>query len=147
MLSTMLSTTDTTGSTPLFLCKSAVMCDLLLSAGADINFQNKDGSTPLMKSSLFGRIDVVCRLLEGNAKLDLCDNRGRNVHELCKQRLQRKQLKNKNNRLHATIILLQDHVSNGKRRSNETLVKEESSISAVSGVGVGGSTGCRCAIS
>ena len=62
-LLTMLSTSDRTGSTPLFLCKSAVMCDLLLNAGANPNHRSKGGLTPLHRSSLFARVDVVCRLI------------------------------------------------------------------------------------
>jgi hypothetical protein len=99
---------DKTGSTPLFLCKTAVMTDLLLAAGADIDVRNKDGLTALHKSALFARVDVVCRLLEGNARMDVCDNRGRNAWELCQQRLLKMKHKN-NSRLQATMILLEDH--------------------------------------
>ena len=135
----MLFTTDKTGSTPLFLCKSAIMADILLSAGADINARNNDGLTPLHKSALFGRIDVVCRLLEGNARVDILDERGRSAYDICKQRFLMKRKKGSSCRLKATMILLENHdVKNIKRK--ETLNNRNNYGSYRSG-------GCRCLIS
>ena len=132
---------DKTGSTPLFLCKTAVMTDLLLAAGADIDIRNKDGLTALHKSALFARVDVVCRLLEGHARTDLCDNRGRNAWELCQQRLLKMKHKN-NSRLQATMILLEDHAQNsggGGRRGGSGSGQRSNNRN-------GHRSGCRCVV-
>ena len=107
----MLSATDATGATPLFLCKSAVMTDLLLTAGSEPNHQNNVGLTALHRSALFARVDVVCRLLEGGARADVCDGRGRSPLEVCKLRLLKPQHKS-NRRLKAVVYLLQEQEKN-----------------------------------
>lgn len=58
------------GSSPLItaaLFDKREAVNLLLDAGADINFQNNDGSTALISAAFFGRPEIVQLLLEKNA--------------------------------------------------------------------------------
>ena len=116
----MLSDVDATGSTPLFFCKSAVMCDLLLSAGADPNHRSKGALTPLHRASLFARVDVVCRLLEGGARGDMLDDRGRSALDASKERWQKTRHKN-NRRLKAVIMLLESDEEERRNGGNSNL--------------------------
>ena len=115
----LLSATDATGATPLFLCKSAVMTDLLLTAGSNPNHQNNVGLTALHRSALFARVDVVCRLLEGGARADACDDRGRSALDVCQLRLLKPQHKT-NRRLRAVVYLLQASNGEGEKKGDES---------------------------
>lgn len=115
----LLSATDATGATPLFLCKSAVMTDLLLTAGSNPNHQNNVGLTALHRSALFARVDVVCRLLEGGARADACDDRGRSALDVVDSRLEKPQHKT-NRRLRAVAYLLQASNGEGEKKGDES---------------------------
>ncbi len=51
--------------------KEMPVVDALLAAGADYNFQAKNGETPLIGAASLGAEDVGLRLLEAGARLDL----------------------------------------------------------------------------
>ena len=53
----------------------------LLGAGADINKQNNDGVTPLMRAANWGHIEVVRELLKRGAKKDLKDKDGETAYD------------------------------------------------------------------
>ena len=50
--------------------------ELLLNRGADVDFQNRDGRTPLMEAALWGRYENVKRLLRHGADKNLQDSDG-----------------------------------------------------------------------
>ncbi len=83
----MLNERDCTGSTPLFLCKTAECCRMLINAGAHVDIKNKDGLTALHKSALFGRLDVVCCLLQAGCDKYACDHKGRSPLDAVSDRL------------------------------------------------------------
>ena len=52
------------------------MASLLLQAGSDVNFQNKQGQTALMRAVQFEKIEMIKYLILKGARLDLKDNNG-----------------------------------------------------------------------
>ena len=54
----------------------------LLGAGADINKQKNNGSTPLMIAAMNGKIEVVRELLKRGAKKDLKNKYGKTAYKL-----------------------------------------------------------------
>ena len=54
----------------------------LLGAGADINKQDNDGWTPLMRAAWCGKIEVVRELLKRGAKKELKTDDGNNAYDL-----------------------------------------------------------------
>ncbi|MCO6490546.1 MAG: ankyrin repeat domain-containing protein [Phaeodactylibacter sp.] len=66
-------------STPLITAAFAGNADaarLLIEAGADINYQNDDGSTALHTAAVFGKTDVAKLLIDAGAKLDVPNKEG-----------------------------------------------------------------------
>jgi len=49
----------------------------LIHRGADVNYKDKDGNTPLMIASFVGRLDVVQLLLDSGADMDMKNNDGK----------------------------------------------------------------------
>lgn len=64
--------------TPLFeaLGEQSDKLDILLSAGADVNAQNRFGSTPVMVAAGRGRFDIVYKLLDHGADYQIKNNSG-----------------------------------------------------------------------
>ena len=60
---------------------------LLLMRGADVNAQDKNGATPLMKAALDGAGDIVRLLLEKGANVNLRDNKKQTVPEAVTTRI------------------------------------------------------------
>ncbi|RJG36510.1 ankyrin repeat domain-containing protein [Motilimonas pumila] len=54
----------------------------LIAAGANIDFQDSDGATPIMQAIVEGHEDVVLFLIQQGAALELTDNDGCDVFEL-----------------------------------------------------------------
>jgi len=50
---------------------------LLIESGADINFQNREGTTPLMRAAKWFGPESVKQLIDSGADLDIRDNKGR----------------------------------------------------------------------
>ena len=48
----------------------------LISKGANVNVQHKDGATPLHTAAFFGETEIVELLLENNAKINTQNNKG-----------------------------------------------------------------------
>jgi len=72
-------TEPTAGSTPLIsasLFGNTDVANMLISAGADINYQNNDGSTALHTAAFFCREDIVILLLENGADRNIVNNSG-----------------------------------------------------------------------
>ena len=58
-----------------------------IKAGADVNYQNGDGRTALMRASKRDRKDVVQVLLDNGADVNITDNKGENsFDDSCKKR-------------------------------------------------------------
>ena len=54
----------------------------LLGAGADINKQTNEGSTPLMLAANYGKIEIVGELLKRGAKKELKNKNGKTAYDL-----------------------------------------------------------------
>lgn len=52
------------------------LASLLISAGAQVNYQDKEGVTPLIHAAYSGDLEIVKKLIEYNADLNLSDNEG-----------------------------------------------------------------------
>ena len=52
----------------------AMIVQLLINAGSDVNRVNQDGWTPLVCASLFGHLDVVKLLVEASANTEFTYN-------------------------------------------------------------------------
>lgn len=73
------------GSSPLIsacVFGKTEMAQLLINAGADINFQNNDGSTPLHSAAFFCRSDIVKMLLSKSANKTIKNKYGQTAYEL-----------------------------------------------------------------
>ncbi|KAK6950255.1 hypothetical protein Daesc_008581 [Daldinia eschscholtzii] len=70
----LLNIEDQFGMTALHYCTSAANTNLLLSKGADVNYTNKYGITPLHWACYRGNIDIVRCLLERKPLLNLKNN-------------------------------------------------------------------------
>lgn len=58
-----------------------------IKAGADVNYQNGDGRTALMRASKRDRKDVVQVLLDNGADVNISDNKRENsFNDSCKKR-------------------------------------------------------------
>lgn len=53
------------------------IADLLIAAGADINFKDKDGQTDLMTAAVEGRVALVKALIAAGANVNIQNNKGR----------------------------------------------------------------------
>jgi len=72
------------GSSPLItaaIFDKKDMAELLLDAGADINFQNNDGSTALISAAFFGRPEIVQLLLERGADKSIKNKYGATAYD------------------------------------------------------------------
>ena len=72
------------GSSPLIiacLLGKTETAELLIHAGADINFRNNDGSTPLITAAFFCRPDIVKLLLAKGADKTIKNNYGQTAYE------------------------------------------------------------------
>ncbi len=72
------------GSSPLITAAvfgKPEMAEILLDAGADINFQNNDGSTALISAAFFGRPEIVQLLLERGADKSIKNKYGTTAYE------------------------------------------------------------------
>lgn len=84
---------------------------LLLECGADVNIQDKDGSTALMAACEHGYIDIVRALLDNSScDPDIKDNDGENAFDIAK-----------NKKRNDIIVLLYAHSS--KLRSHHPAVQ------------------------
>ena len=54
---------------------------LLLAAGANVDKQDNDGETPLMRAVIWGNIEVVKELLKAGANKKLKDNDGDTAYD------------------------------------------------------------------
>ena len=72
------------GSSPLIsaaLFDKKEIVEILIHAGADINFKNNDGSTPLQTAAFFCRTEIVKFLLEKGADKTIRNNMGVTAYE------------------------------------------------------------------
>lgn len=72
------------GSSPLISAAvfgKSKMAEVLLEAGADINFQNNEGSTALHTAAFFCRPDIVMLLLENNADKTITNKYGGTAYD------------------------------------------------------------------
>jgi ankyrin repeat protein len=80
------------GWTPIWY---AVLCDTnpnmidiiasLSKAGADVNFKNKDGNTPLIYAAYFGHVRQISALIKAGADLNLKDRDGKTALEIAQE--------------------------------------------------------------
>ncbi|QDS78193.1 hypothetical protein FKW77_005622 [Venturia effusa] len=78
---------DEDGNSALMLAareKFSLIVERLLDWGAEVDFQNTQGRTPLMEAALWGRHDNVQKLLEHDADKDLRDIDGRKAVDLAR---------------------------------------------------------------
>ncbi len=68
--------TGSSAHAPIGESKNAKIALLLIDFGADVNFTNKDNSTPLHRIALFGKTDVAEVLISHGAKINAQDNFG-----------------------------------------------------------------------
>jgi ankyrin repeat protein len=76
--------------TPLFdiLLKGKVdynLAQFFIDSGADVNWQNKFGNTPLYYAIRNQQIDVINFLIKNNANLDIKNNEGKNVYNFARK--------------------------------------------------------------
>ncbi|WP_436831448.1 ankyrin repeat domain-containing protein [Parapedobacter sp. DT-150] len=72
------------GSSPLItavIFDKAVMAELLIAAGADLNFRNNEGSTPLISAAFFGRPEIVRILLDKGADKTIKNKYGATAYD------------------------------------------------------------------
>lgn len=72
------------GSSPLItaaLFDKQEMANLLIEAGADLNFQNNEGSTALITAAFFGRLEIVSMLLDQGADKSIKNKYGATAYE------------------------------------------------------------------
>ena len=77
------------GKTPLFEAvgpSNKNKLNILLNAGANINFQMINGNTPMMVAAGLGQFDVVLKLLNQGADYTLKNNNGRNLMDIIEWR-------------------------------------------------------------
>lgn len=58
------------------------VAELLINAGADLNYKNNDGSTALHTAAFFGHENMVKLLLKNNADITIKNNVGKTAYEL-----------------------------------------------------------------
>jgi len=68
--------TGSSAHAPIGESKNAKIAMLLIGFGADVNFTNKDNSTPLHRTAPFGKTDVAEVLISHGAKINAQDNFG-----------------------------------------------------------------------
>ncbi|SEL54025.1 ankyrin repeat domain-containing protein [Parapedobacter koreensis] len=72
------------GSSPLITAAifgKPAMAELLITAGADLNFQNNEGSTPLISAAFFGRAEIVRMLLDSGADKTIKNKYGATAYD------------------------------------------------------------------
>lgn len=57
------------------------MANILIEAGADLDFQNNDGSTALISAAFFGRVEIVRLLLDAGADKTIKNKSGATAYE------------------------------------------------------------------
>lgn len=74
--------TDHLGNSPMHVANSPEVYQLLIDAGADINAQENEGWTPLMKAAMYGNRDQVEWLIANGADVRIRDDRDRTVADV-----------------------------------------------------------------
>ena len=77
------------GSSPLItacLFGNEQMAEMLIDAGADLNFKNNDGSTPLITAAFFCHPDIVKMLLNKKADKTIKNKYGQTAYEAVAQK-------------------------------------------------------------
>jgi hypothetical protein len=72
-------------STPLITAAAfgkTTAAKILIAGGADLNYQNVDGSTALHTAAFFGRTEIVRALVTNNANKNLKNKRGQTAYDI-----------------------------------------------------------------